>query len=94
MPIMTPGIFPDTVFPDRYWIDDVWADYGIPFTGLIRGDAGVSDQLTSILTSTASVGSTNVGISDPLHSTISITISSGAASAVVSDVLNDDPNII
>lgn len=28
MPIMAPGVFPDTVFPDWCWVNDCWPEYG------------------------------------------------------------------
>lgn len=45
MPIITPGVFPNTAFPDRVWIDDVWAEYGA--TKLMVGVVAYSDPLSS-----------------------------------------------
>lgn len=59
MPIMSPGVFPDTTFPDRSWIDDVWAEFGVEIF-FIRGSTSFSDPLASDIT-----------FSDPLASDIS-----------------------
>ena len=65
MPIMAPGVFPDTAFPDRFWIDDAWADFGLP--KIVRGLASVIDPKNS-----------TCAIIDPLKSatTISVTLNS------------------